>query len=156
MPGQSSHFDLPPKVRELRVLIVEDDEDDLLVLKEALQQSDLFWTITIALNGQEAITWLEGELKAKRPLPDFILSDIKTPLMDGFDLLQWIRSHPQLKHLPVVFFTSSSLPADLERARHLGANGYQIKPTQFVRYREIITSMDEAIRTERPYSPIGL
>ena len=152
--GPHQNFDIPVTERELRVLIVEDDEDDLLVLQEALAQSRIQWQTHITINGLEAVKWLENALKQNRPLPDFILSDIKTPLMDGFDMLQWVRSNTQLRHLRVVFFSSSSLPADLERARQLGANGYQVKPSEFLSYHEIVTSMDAAIRSNRPYLPI--
>src|SRR5437763_1889408 len=92
---------------ELRViLLVEDLEDDILLVRRAFAAAKLQIPLQIVRDGEEAIAYLMGIGKyAQRdefPLPDLILLDLKMPKMDGMEVLRWIRSHPHLKALRVI------------------------------------------------------
>jgi CheY-like chemotaxis protein len=64
----------------------------------------------------------------RHPLPNLLLLDLKLPRVTGFEVLEWLRSHPDLRHMLVVVFSSSDQPEDINRAYALGANSYVVKP----------------------------
>jgi CheY-like chemotaxis protein len=82
-------------------------------------------------DGEEAIHYLEACVARTpartSPIPDVLLLDVKMPRVNGFEVLTWIRSQSELAHLPVVMFSSSDLPADLEASQKLGATDYWLK-----------------------------
>jgi len=108
------------------VLVADDDENDVFLLRRAFQKAGLSHTLIHVRDGQEAINYLSGKNHAKLKL---FLLDLKMPLVDGFDVLLWLRARPQPICLPVVVLSSSSLPDDKNRAKELGANDYLAKPT---------------------------
>src|SRR6266446_4836904 len=108
------------------VLVADDDENDVFLLRRAFQKAGLPHTLIHVRDGQEAINYLSGKNHAKLKL---FLLDLKMPLVDGFDVLLWLRARPQPICLPVVVLSSSSLPDDKNRAKELGANDYLAKPT---------------------------
>jgi CheY-like chemotaxis protein len=113
------------------ILIVEDNEDDIFFMQRAFKDAGLPNPLQIVTDGEEAIEYLDGRNKfADRdqfPFPAFIFLDLKLPLKDGFDVLQWIRNQKQMD-LPVAVLTSSPEEKDMRRARELGASCYLIKP----------------------------
>jgi CheY-like chemotaxis protein len=109
-----------------KILVVDDSPDDLFLLKRVFNKLDLGHVVEIANNGEEAIRYLENPDK---PRPTMVLLDLHMPKLSGFEVLAWIRGHNDLKHLPVVIFSSSIEPSDLTRAYSLGANGYLEKPS---------------------------
>lgn len=117
------------------LLLVEDREDDAAHVREAFNASALPNPIYNVNSAEEAIAYLTGEGpfadRQQYPFPALVVLDIKLPGISGFDLLCWIRSHPQSTTLPVVFLTSSTWAKDLERAYQLGANLFLVKPLHF-------------------------
>jgi CheY-like chemotaxis protein len=117
------------------ILIVEDREDDILLIRRSLQRSGVINPIQVVRNGEEAISYLIGEAKfASReeyPLPALMLLDLKMPRTDGFQVLSWIRQQPALKALRVIVLTSSEDIRDVNRAYELGANSFLVKPMEF-------------------------
>ncbi len=117
------------------ILLVDDDANDVLLLQRAFQKAGLRDTLKVARHGDEAIAYLSGEgIYADRdryPLPFLLLLDLKMPGTDGFEVLQWVRTEPELKRLLIVVLTSSNLQADVDRAYELGANSYLVKPVEF-------------------------
>ena len=114
-----------------RILLVEDLEDDYVLLSRAFGRAKLAAELIRAVDGIEAKTILSG-IVAARPtqrLPAFVLTDIKMPNMNGFELLKWIRTQEYLSRLPVIVLSSSSSDVDIAMAYDLGANGYVVKPT---------------------------
>jgi DNA-binding response OmpR family regulator len=69
--------------------------------------------------------------RARFPVPALVLLDLKMPKVDGFDVLAWLRTRPELESLPVVVLSSSSREDDIQRARTLGAADYRVKPADF-------------------------
>jgi CheY-like chemotaxis protein len=91
--------------------------------------------LRIVRDGEQAIDYLSGKgsysQRDRYRLPFLLLLDLKMPGMDGFEVLQWVRSEPNLKRLLVVVLTSSNLQADVDRAYESGANSYLVKPVEF-------------------------
>ncbi len=114
------------------ILLVEDDEDDVFIMERAMSKTNLNQSIHIAINGKEAIDYLSGARKyvdrAAYPLPDCILLDLKLPFVNGFEVLEWMRSQPSLLHIPVLILTSSPEDRDRKKAQELGAKAYLVKP----------------------------
>src|SRR4051812_19668406 len=101
------------------ILLAEDNEDDLLVIRKAFQRSNLLNPVHIVRDGEEAVAYLEGKGKyASRdeyPLPDLLLLDLKMPKVDGFEVLAWVRQHPTLRALCIVVLTTSTDMRDVNR-----------------------------------------
>jgi len=117
------------------ILIVEDREDDVLLMRKSFEKAGLPNPIKIVRDGEEALAYLSGERKyASRdeyPLPSLILLDLKLPRMDGFEVLTWIRKQQGIRGIPVVVLTSSSQLRDVNRAYELGANSFFVKELDF-------------------------
>ncbi|MCI0539481.1 MAG: response regulator [Verrucomicrobiales bacterium] len=127
------------------ILHVDDDENDLLLLKNAAQMTQLPVKIVTTSDGDEAINYLTGTgIHADRdhyPLPSLVLLDLKMPRKNGFEVLEWIRSQPDLKRLPVVVFTSSRHGEDMNLGYDRGANSYLIKPVMLDELIELVKGL---------------
>lgn len=116
------------------ILIAEDNEDHVLLLRRALQKGAVLNPVFVVNDGDETIAYLSGEGKyADRyeyPLPALLLLDLKMPKKNGFEVLEWIRGQPGLKRLRVVVLTTSDSPDDIDRAYEMGANAFMVKPLE--------------------------
>ncbi|MBN2093368.1 response regulator [candidate division KSB1 bacterium] len=117
------------------ILLVEDDPNDVLLIKRAFLKSNITNPIQVVDNGEEAIFYLaaRGNFKNRRqfPLPVLILLDLKLPRKSGHEVLEWLNKQPCLKRIPVIVLTSSQQSLDINRAYDLGANSYLVKPVTF-------------------------
>ena len=117
------------------VLVAEDDPNDVFLLRRAFQKAGVPNPFVVFHNGQEAIDYLSNETSPRdgqrQNLPALFFLDLKMPLMDGFDVLLWLRARPAAKKMPVIVLTSSNQEKDIEQARQLGADDYRVKPQQF-------------------------
>lgn len=127
------------------ILLVEDREDDILLVKRAFQRAALDVPMQIVRDGEEAIQYLSGvgpyANRDEHPLPDLILLDLKMPKVDGFELVRWIRRQPGFASIPVVVLTSSDAIRDVNRAYALGANSFLVKPLDFDNFVETAKSL---------------
>jgi CheY-like chemotaxis protein len=114
------------------ILQVEDDENDVFLLKHAFKRAGIAAPPTVVNDGTEALAYLRGEGRfsdrTKYPVPQLVLLDLKLPCLSGFEVLQWIRSQPVLATMVVIIFSSSPDPGDIQRAYRLGANSFVVKP----------------------------
>lgn len=114
------------------LLVVEDDPNDLFMLQRALTAANITLPQHVALNGEEAINYLSSQGRfADRsafPIPQAVLLDLKMPFVGGFEVLEWMRSRPELSAVPVFVLTGSCVERDRERALALGARAYLVKP----------------------------
>jgi len=127
-----------------RLLIVEDSEADIELLREALAEADPEVVIDIARHGEEALSFLRREPPfADAPRPDLVLLDLNLPRVSGFEVLEALRADhdPQLRRMPVVVFTTSGNRADVERSYDLHASGFITKPTGFDEYLETVRAL---------------
>src|SRR5687768_1182227 len=127
------------------VLIAEDSENDLLMLRRAFRQASITAPVQFVSDGEQAIAYLKGEGKFGRreefPLPDVLLLDLKMPRKNGFEVLEWLRTQPSLRHLRVVVLTTSQQLRDVNRAYALGAASFLTKPVNFVEFKDTIQAM---------------
>src|ERR1700760_4247524 len=114
-------------------LLVEDNEDDVFFMQRAFRGAQLKNPLHIVNDGEQAIAYLSGQNgyadRVKYPLPDMIFLDLKTPGLDGFDVLRWIRND-QKSDVRVAVLTSSPEEIDRQKARQLGADCYLLKPPE--------------------------
>jgi len=118
------------------VLLVEDDLNDIFLVKRAFKMARIKNPLQIVTDGQEAISYLRGDGKyadrEAHPLPKLIVMDIRMPRRSGFEVLEWVKDTSKPLHrIPVVVVSSSDNPADINRAYELGANAYMVKPVEF-------------------------
>jgi CheY-like chemotaxis protein len=123
-------------VNELRVLLVEDDEDHAFLIRRALRDlDDASVQVELARTGEQAIASLERCHFDQGTLPQLVLLDLKIPRQDGFEVLRRIRADASLRSLPVVVMTSSEHDDDRDQALRLGATWYVCKPIDGGRFR---------------------
>lgn len=129
------------------ILVVEDDPNDALFIERALDGYERLHSVAIVPDGEAAMAYLAGNsVRAdaeREALPVVILTDLKMPRMDGFDLLRWLRTEPRLNGVPVVVFTSSTSERDVAEAFRLGARGYMVKPVHFEELEQTVRSVVE-------------
>jgi len=116
------------------VLAVDDDPNDIFLLRRGFQRANLTTDLHDVLDGSLALEYLRGippySDRVQFPFPGLLLLDLKMPRMNGFEVLSWLAGRPELKDLPAVVLTSSSLRADQESAVRLGAREFLVKPTE--------------------------
>jgi CheY-like chemotaxis protein len=122
------------------LLIVEDSDEDFEVFRRHLQKSPVMVPLLRCKNGEEALALLSrtgnyaGDMGA--PLPSVILLDLNLPLIDGREVLMRIKQVESLKSIPVVIFTTSSNPKDVEECYKNGANRYIVKAIDFIQLKK--------------------
>jgi CheY-like chemotaxis protein len=114
------------------ILLCEDNREDAFLLRRAFAKADLACSILDVRNGQQAINYLSGTglftNREEHPLPDLVVLDLKMPLMDGFEVLAWMQTKPELKGIPAIILSGSAESADVEASQKLGAQEYLVKP----------------------------
>jgi CheY-like chemotaxis protein len=129
------------------ILLVEDSEDNVFLVRHAMQKASITTRLEVATSGEEAIEYLRGINRYSDwhqfPLPSIVLLDLKMPGMSGFDVLKWLREQPGLKALRVAMLTCSDMPDEIKMAHDLGANIFLTKPVQLERLVQIMRSLNE-------------
>jgi CheY-like chemotaxis protein len=123
------------------ILIVEDDDNDLLLIKRGLHKARISNAIHVARDGAEALDLLLDGPAPLPHLPIVVLLDMKLPRVDGTEVLERLRADPRTKTLPIVILTSSDEQEDLLRSYKLGVNSYVRKPIDFIQFQETIASI---------------
>ena len=132
-------------VKEIVIMLVEDDEAHAELTVNALELANVANTVLVMHNGSEALEYLGGRGKwanqPERLFPSLILMDLKMPVMDGKQTLAAIKSDPALKHIPVIMLTSSGLDSDINQCYEMGANSYIVKPVSFGNFAATVKSI---------------
>jgi CheY-like chemotaxis protein len=132
-----------PVTREtLRIVLIENDPDDLFFLERALDKAGFTRPLIHLHDGMEAINYLTTMESPDAILPDIILTDLKMPRMNGMDFLEWLRSNPRLQELPVIVLTSSNETIDMRETTRLGIYKFLTKQ---VRYDNVISTLSQFI-----------
>jgi CheY-like chemotaxis protein len=130
--------------RPIEVLLVEDDEGDVVMTREALDEGKVLNRLHVAADGVEAIEYLRREgPHADAPRPDLILLDLNLPRRDGRQVLAEVKGDEDLRRIPVVVLTTSEAEEDILRSYDLHANAYVTKPVDFERFVKVIQQIDE-------------
>ena len=127
--------------RQVEILLVEDNQDDVELTLHALQKEKLANNIHVARDGEEALDFLFcNGIHADRSFerPRLILLDLKLPKVDGMEVLKRVKADARTKAIPVVILTSSKEERDLVTGYGLGANSYIQKPVDFDQFRETV------------------
>ena len=130
--------------RAIEVLLVEDDPGDVVITREAFEHHKIRNTLRVARDGEEGLDYLyQRGAYQNAPQPDLILLDLNLPKYDGHQLLEQIKSDPDLCHIPVVVLTTSAADEDVLRSYRLHANAYVTKPVGFGEFMNVIRQIDE-------------
>ena len=126
------------------VLLVEDDQGDVLMTREAFAHHKIRNELHVVTDGEQALQFLHrtGEY-ADAPRPGLILLDLNLPRRDGREVLAEIKADPSLRAIPVVVLTTSEAEEDILRSYSLHANAYVSKPVDFERFVEVIRRIDD-------------
>ncbi|MEJ2634170.1 MAG: response regulator [Calditrichia bacterium] len=136
---------MTPNAKSVSILMAEDDQDDCLLVKEALKSSRLLNDLYIVGDGEELLDFLKHRNKYSNPRnapkPGLILLDLNMPRKDGREALIEIKSDPELRRIPLVVLTTSKEEGDIIKSYDLGANSYITKPVTFESLVEVIKSL---------------
>jgi two-component system, response regulator len=128
--------------KPIDILLAEDDEDDYLLIAEALEESRLANKMHWVKDGEELLDYLcrRGNYADPKesPRPGIILLDLNMPRKDGREALKEIKSDPALRKIPIIVLTTSKTEEDILRSYDLGVNSFIRKPVQFEDFVEII------------------
>jgi len=127
-----------------RILLAEDNENDVELTLTALQECRLSNEVEVVRDGAEALDYIyqRGKHSGRVDgLPCVILLDLKMPRVDGLEVLRQIKSDPALRHIPVVMLTSSREEKDLVLSYDLGVNAFVVKPVDFDQFLQAIRAL---------------
>jgi CheY-like chemotaxis protein len=129
--------------KPIEILLAEDNDDDILLIEEALSDSRLLNLMKVARDGAQALAYLrrEGEFKGAR-MPGLVLLDVNMPKKNGLEALQEIKADPELRHLPVVMMTVSERDEDIIKSFSYGACSYIKKPVDFEKLKEVVKNFE--------------
>lgn len=128
----------------IEILLAEDNPGDAKLTQKAFEQGNITNNLHIVEDGAEAVKFLhqEGDYR-ERPRPDLVLLDLNMPKMDGWDVLEEIKTDSELARIPVIILTSSEAEEDIVRSYDLQANAYLTKPVDFQGFLEIVHGFEE-------------
>ena len=129
--------------RSVEILLVEDNPDDIDLTIEAFKESSSSSHLHVVEDGVEALEFLRrrGAHEAA-PRPDLILLDLNLPRKSGYEVLQEIKTDPQLRQIPVVVLTTSAADTDVVRSYELAANCYITKPVDLDEFLSVVRLVD--------------
>ncbi|HNR57907.1 MAG: response regulator [Methanothrix sp.] len=125
---KSSEVKVDRNHQKLKILLVEDNPDDVELTCRLLRRICLERDIFLATEAEEALKILHTLLDKGADLPDLILLDIKLPRLSGMELLERLKASPDLRGIPVVMLTGSIVSEHIQKSYDLGAVSYLLKP----------------------------
>ncbi|MEV0629956.1 response regulator [Nonomuraea wenchangensis] len=130
--------------RAIEVLLVEDDQGDILLTREAFDLNKVRNRLHVVNDGEQAVAFLRREGSyADVPCPDLILLDLNLPRMSGLEVLSEIKADPVLATIPVVVLTTSEAEEDILHSYRLHANAYVTKPVDFDQFIRVVRQIDD-------------
>jgi CheY-like chemotaxis protein len=136
-----------------RLLVIEDNDGDVFLIKRAIQQNDIPAEVTVCADGETAIRLLNPKLKAP---PDAIIVDLSIPRVDGLDILRQIQDRPAFVGTPIMVFTSSPSPLDKHRVESLANARYVRKPSDLANFlREVADNVKSMFSLSRRWSEVS-
>ena len=132
--------------KPLTMLVADDDEDDQLLMQEAIKESQLNINLHFVEDGEELLHYLKHQgkySKSKFPRPSLILLDLNMPKKDGREVLKEIKENDELRQIPVVIFTTSKREEDVYRSYNIGGNSFITKPVTFEGLVDVVKTIAE-------------
>ncbi len=127
----------------LRILLVEDNEGDILLIKEAFEDARIINDLVVVKDGESAINYLNKRKGYESVLtPDIVLLDINLPRKNGLEVLDYIKQNVKLKQIPVIMLTTSSSDRDILESYNKHANCFITKPVDVEDFLNVITSIE--------------
>ncbi|WP_295125821.1 response regulator [uncultured Chitinophaga sp.] len=117
-----------------KILIVDDDAEDRLIIKDTFEELGYGTAIQFAVNGEDAISYLE----TCSTLPSLVILDLNMPKMNGTQTLRYLKDKPGLSTIPVIIFSTSLNPIEHDECLSLGAHSYVIKPTSYLQAIDVV------------------
>lgn len=133
-------------MKKYKIIIVENDEDEQLFMKEGFDATELFDIIAQLKNGDALLEWLSDN---PQNLPDVVLSDLNMPGKNGYDVINEIKNNPSYCHIPVIITSTSSTKTIIDKCLALGASDYAIKPDTFVEYVPYVKNLYKRIEEKQ-------
>lgn len=130
-------------MKDIHILLVEDNEGDIILTKEALSDAKIKNKISVARDGEAAIRFVNAGLTDEDQLPDLILLDINLPKVDGKEVLHYLKNNVGLKKIPVVMLTTSSSELDVIDSYNNYANCFITKPVDFNKFFEVVRMIED-------------
>ncbi len=131
-------------MKSINILLIEDNEGDILLTKEAFEDAKILNQLSIARDGQQAIHFLEKkEPFVNVETPDLILLDVNLPKKNGHEVLQYIKGSTAFKHIPVIMLTTSISEKDIAKSYENHANCYITKPVEVEDFLNVISSVED-------------
>lgn len=127
----------------IHILLVEDNEGDILLTKEAFEDAKIQTNLSVVKDGKEAMDFLTKQGKYTESLmPDLLLLDVNLPKKNGHEVQQFLKGNEKLKHIPVIMLTTSSAPKDVNLAYKNYANCFITKPIDVNEFFGVITTIE--------------
>ena len=120
--------------KQFTLLVADDDEDDQILMQEAIKKSKLEVNLHLVKDGEELLHYLKHQGKYSKtnfPRPNLILLDLNMPKKDGREALKEIKANDELRQIPVIIFTTSERKEDIYRSYNIGGNSFITKPVTF-------------------------
>lgn len=131
-------------MKEIHILLVEDNEGDIVLTREALSDAKIKNKVSVARDGEEALQYLNNAFEdAEELIPDLILLDINLPKVDGKEVLHYIKTTPGLKRIPVVMLSTSSNELDVADSYNNYANCFITKPVDFNKFFDVVKMIED-------------
>jgi CheY-like chemotaxis protein len=129
--------------RFAEILLVEDNEGDIELTKEAFDEAKFRNNLHVAEEGEEALDFLfKRNGNENAPIPDIILLDLNLPGTNGREVLETIKADPNLKRIPVIVLTSSQADKDVIESYDLHANCYIVKPVDAIKFMSVVQHVE--------------
>lgn len=126
------------------ILLIEDDPGHARLIERNLRRAHITNTVTVLPDGQQAVDYLlhlDTPEARRPPLPLLILLDLNLPGLDGYQVLERLKTHPATRHIPVIILTTTDEPRDIERCYALGCNIYLTKPVDYTAFADAIRQL---------------
>ena len=125
------------------ILLVEDNDGDILLTREALEEAKISIKLSVVKDGKEAIDFVSrsGNHRNASP-PDIMLLDINLPKKNGHEVLKYLKGNENFKHIPVIMLTTSSSQRDIDLSYDNYANCYITKPTDVTDFLSVIAILE--------------
>ena len=126
-------------------MIADDSADDAEIIRLAFREAKVAARLDFVTTGEEVLAYLHPPTpdSPKNPAPDLMLLDLKMPAIDGFQVLEWLRAHPPFDAIPVIVFSGSDQPVDINRALALGAVRYLVKPQKMSDMVQLVRGIEK-------------